>query len=278
VDGVSGVSALAAGDAHTCALRTDETVWCWGRGSSGQTAAAGAPEVAPPTQVLLGGSPLTGVAGLSAGGGSTCAVLGDGAVFCWGDNAAGQLGIGAAGGDTCGPTSMPLCAHAPRRMANVSDAATVSTGVDVTCVVRRNRAALCTGDGGSGKLGTGSEASSDVPVPVQAVPGLTGFTSVRVGARHVCGQASISNALWCWGSNDKGQLFEDPVSVPQRLSPTLVGPVTGVAQIVIGVGATCALSGGSVVCAGDNGAGQLGAGPGPDGFAHPSPARVGGLP
>jgi alpha-tubulin suppressor-like RCC1 family protein len=29
---LSGVTSIAAGDAHTCALRSDQTVWCWGLG------------------------------------------------------------------------------------------------------------------------------------------------------------------------------------------------------------------------------------------------------
>lgn len=87
---VSNVVSLVGGGNHTCALRADRTVACWGGNTSGQTGLdTDAPSVLTP-QVL----PLTDVVQLAAGAGHTCALRGDGTVYCWGANYAGQLGDG----------------------------------------------------------------------------------------------------------------------------------------------------------------------------------------
>ncbi|MFZ9882343.1 MAG: RCC1 domain-containing protein, partial [Phycisphaerales bacterium] len=66
---------VAAGSAHTIAIRTDGTVACWGANSSGQ---CNAPES------------LAGVVQIAAGSAHNAALLNDGSVRCWGANSYGQ--------------------------------------------------------------------------------------------------------------------------------------------------------------------------------------------
>lgn len=75
--GQGTVRALASGEAHTCALRQDGTVSCWGNNDYGQASA-------PPSEIRF--------AAIGAGGFSTCGVRDDGGVVCW-----GQLGYVPAG-------------------------------------------------------------------------------------------------------------------------------------------------------------------------------------
>jgi len=82
---------VAAGDSHSCALRADETIWCWGSNGGESAGALGigpaVEETHVPAQVV--GSGWTDVA---AGGGSTCALHGATGFWCWGRNDVGQLG------------------------------------------------------------------------------------------------------------------------------------------------------------------------------------------
>jgi alpha-tubulin suppressor-like RCC1 family protein len=85
----SGVTAIVAGNAHTCAL-VNGGVRCWGSNEEGQLGDNSTTERTVPVQVV---GLETGVTALSAGYASTCAVV-NGAARCWGDNAEGELGDG----------------------------------------------------------------------------------------------------------------------------------------------------------------------------------------
>ena len=92
VAGLSGVTAISAAGDHTCALRGDGTVLCWGVDDHGQLGDGTVAELrAAPTPV----KGLAGAIAISAGNQFSCALLGDGTVRCWGENDSGQLGNGS---------------------------------------------------------------------------------------------------------------------------------------------------------------------------------------
>jgi hypothetical protein len=96
----SGIVDLSAGGSHACALVAGGRLYCWGDNQFGElglgnTSGAGCLTAAPCRPVPTYVSILTAVVAVSAGADHTCALTaGDGAVFCWGRNAAGQLGTG----------------------------------------------------------------------------------------------------------------------------------------------------------------------------------------
>ena len=87
---LSGVVDVAGGGSHTCAVLDDGTIWCWGANDAGQLLAdtGGANALEP---VRVPSLPFPALA-VTAGASHTCALLRDGRVYCWGDNAHGQLG------------------------------------------------------------------------------------------------------------------------------------------------------------------------------------------
>ena len=90
-----GVSAIATGSSHACALTTVGGVKCWGFNTSGQVGNGNNLRVvSTPEDVIAGPSlpPLSGVSALTAGEQHTCALMNSGGVKCWGGNFAGQLG------------------------------------------------------------------------------------------------------------------------------------------------------------------------------------------
>jgi len=86
----SGVSAIAAGSEHTCAV-TVGGVKCWGANFSGQL--GDGTNVNRRTPVSVSGI-AGGVSEILAGSSHTCALSTSGAMVCWGANFSGQLGDG----------------------------------------------------------------------------------------------------------------------------------------------------------------------------------------
>lgn len=91
VQGVARAVDIAVGTMHVCALLGDGTVRCWGSNTQGALG-DGSASASSATPVVVSG--LTNAVAIYAGGSSTCAILTDGTVRCWGANDDGQLGDG----------------------------------------------------------------------------------------------------------------------------------------------------------------------------------------
>lgn len=179
---------LSLGHYHGCVILQDaagaRTAKCWGdnrwgqlgRGTAGETAHAGdAPgemgDALPALDFGTGRSP----AYLMATGGHNCALLDDGSTKCWGLNTWGQVGL-AAGNNTLLTDGEPQ-----RRSCNGGGGAT--------------RPLDCIGDQ-PGEMGDA--------LPAAVAAGQTARLSI--GYRHNCVQRTGGAGLFCWGTNQQGQL------------------------------------------------------------------------
>ena len=83
--------AIAGGGVHSLALKSDGTVWAWGRNDWGQLGDGSMTNRLTPVPV----SGLTGVVAIAGGGVHSLALKSDGTVWAWGGNSSGQLGDGS---------------------------------------------------------------------------------------------------------------------------------------------------------------------------------------
>jgi alpha-tubulin suppressor-like RCC1 family protein len=104
----SGATQLYLGRAHSCALLTDASLWCWGINRFGELGTGDSSASMVPQRVGIGVLD-DGVSAASAGGGHSCAVRVDGAVFCWGNNLNGQLGVEGVSGSNAPEQVMGAC-------------------------------------------------------------------------------------------------------------------------------------------------------------------------
>jgi len=147
----SGVQAIAAGAWHSCALKTDGSVLCWGRNRMGQVGDNTTKSKKVPT--LL--NTLNDVTMLALGEMHSCALTGSGEVKCWGSNGVGQLGIDASQANSLVPVTV----------AGLT-ASAVAVGRAHSCALTAGDGVKCWGDNFYGQLGNASNVNSDTPVTV----------------------------------------------------------------------------------------------------------------
>ena len=228
-----GVTQVATGSAHTCAIASGALL-CWGDNGEGQvgTGKVGG-TVSKPVRVIE-----AGVTAVAAGGANTCAVV-SGALRCWGSNREGQVGTGVASLPVASPTQVLA-----------SGVTAVATGGQHTCAVVGG-ALQCWGF----MFDTKGSGFQTLLTPTTFIA--DGVTQV-VAALHTC--AVAKGALLCWGRNFNGQVGVPggPAVAPSR--PTTVVP-SGVTDVVTDERNTCAIVRTGLHCWGSNSAWQMGHSP-----------------
>jgi alpha-tubulin suppressor-like RCC1 family protein len=181
---------------------------------------------------------------VAAGGNSTCAVLADSTVRCWGT----QLG-----GSGFSPAPVAVSLTSVARIAVSSTHACAISGGQVSCW----------GSNDSGQLGPGATgAASATPV---VVSGVSNPIDVAVGLHHSCALTSAP-AVLCWGADDKGQLGDGKNGgiTGAMVTVSVAAPVT---PLTAGDNHVCVgTSGGGVTCWGADDHGQVG-----NGAVNPNP-------
>ena len=264
VQNLSDVIAIQAGAAMagmigSLALKSDGTVWCWGKQTQSFDAEGVHHSVSPLAQV----PGLSNIKAISSNASDhALALKKDGTVLAWGTNFFGQLGDG-----TCEDRSIPV------QVPGLSDVVAIVAGVAYSLALKNDGTVWAWGHNLYGELGDGTYNDRYVPVQV-----LNGAASIAAGASsHKSFVLKNDSTVWAWGNNVKRELGYDALTSndgnwPSHCSPLEVQNLNDVRAIDGGYCFSYVLKNdGFVLGWGWNDYGQLGDGSTTD---HLTPAPV----
>lgn len=176
----SGVTAIAAGFGHSCAVRAGG-VKCWGSVARDRLTPVDVPGLSG------------GVRAIDTSGSHSCALTAAGGIKCWGSNANGQLGDGTLNNSS---TPVDVVGLSGRVRA-------IATGTGGSCALTATGGVKCWGLNDHGQLGDGTTVNRLTPVGVSGLS--RGVTAIGAGAFHSCA-LTTSRRVKCWGLNGSGQL------------------------------------------------------------------------
>ena len=217
---MDGGGVIAAGATHSCGLRTDGTVTCWGGNSGGQINA-----------------PSGTFTAVAAGSTHSCGLRTDGTVTCWGWNNHGQArapsgrfsAVTGGGGYSCWlRADRTLTCRGENRygetQAPAGEFAAVSAGSSHACGLRTDKTITCWGFDANGRLSAPAGEFAAVSAGAahscalrtdqtikcwglsihgQTTPPAGEFIAVSAGSFYSCGLRT-DNTVTCWGSNHYG--------------------------------------------------------------------------
>jgi len=181
---------VSTGDTHSCAIRFDGSLACWGVNYQGQLDSPGGRFI-----------------DIAAGGFHTCAVDSAGSLACWGSNAYGQstaptgsfTRVEAGRYFTCGlRTSGAVDCWGAAFVAGKQPAGTfteIGAGDDYACAVTVAAGVEC----------WGIVPHNTFPPSPDFFPPAELFRTVSPGVDHTCGDV-VGGEVRCWGINTLGQL------------------------------------------------------------------------
>ena len=231
---------VATGRYHAAAVKTDGSLWCWGKGDSGDCAASPATWKTSPIQV----GALTTWKQVAAGWYHTLAIQADGTLWDFGSNQHGQLGLGNT-------TDIST----PAQVAAGTTWKLVAGGYYHTIAIKTDGTLWTWGWNDKGQLGQNN--ISDRSLPTQ-VGGAANWKQAAGGDKHSVA-IKTDGTMWAWGYNNSGQLGLGDTT--DRSSPVQVGGLNNYAnwaQAQAGLSHTIAIkTDGTLWSWGSNSAGQL---------------------
>ncbi|MCP4749485.1 MAG: hypothetical protein GY866_01195 [Proteobacteria bacterium] len=196
---LEGITDVAGGDAHTIALKSDGTVWGWGRNHYGQLGDYGSnTDSYTPIQTY----DISTATAVGAGIKHSMVLLSDGTVRTWGQNNYGQLGISTG-------TSSRNYPGTPGGLSSVTGTAIAAGGI--SCLVLDDSGGIWGwGKNDDGQLGDGTMTNRSSATRTCEVDDdgcseyLSGATAIALGENHAVALLS-DGTMVAWGYQAYGE-------------------------------------------------------------------------
>jgi len=247
-------------DGENGGIKTDGSLWTWGRNEKGELGQNNLTEISSPTQV---GTDATWSNGTMRGrqeGGLVAKT--NGTLWVWGINDYGSLGLNQQANNVklSSPAQIPGTTWATT--THTWNAPKYATGSSQSCITIKTDGTLWVwGNGNYGQLAQNIDQYAHRSSPVQVG---TDATWSAVSGGQSISALKTDGSLWVWGDNSRGQLGLNQNSGQYagsyaKSSPTQVGTDTTWSQISTGQKGQWAIkTNGTLWGWGENGYGQLG--------------------
>lgn len=225
---------------HTLGIKSDGTLWAWGRNNNGQLGDGTTTQRNIPTPITT----ATNWVSVASGFYHSLGIKNDGTLWAWGENYAGKLGDGTT-----------TTRYIPTQIGTATNWLSVSAGNQHSLGIKSDGTLWAWGNNLYGQLGDGTTTSRSIPTQI----GSATWLSVAAGPFHNLGLKS-DGTLWVWGNNLWGQLGDGTTT--SRSIPTQIGTATNWVTIATGGGSFSLgiKSDGTLWAWGQNMYGQLGDG------------------
>jgi len=184
---------LSCGDDYTAAIKTDGTLWTWGRADFGNLGNASVTvTISTPVTTFAGGTNWKQVSG---GNSHTAAIKTDGTLWVWGNGDSGRLGNNSVSG-----VSTPVTTF-----AGGTNWKQVACGEVHTVAIKTDGTLWTWGRAFPGLLGNGATAVVSVVTPITTFAGGTNWKQVSCGVNNTAA-IKTDGTLWIWGTGTSGVL------------------------------------------------------------------------
>lgn len=237
ITGGNNWSQVSCGYQSSAAIKTDGTLWIWGRNNRGQLGDNSITYKSSPIQTICRGNNWKYV---SCGSNYAAAIKTDGTLWMWGDNTSGQLG-----NNTVIHRSSPV-----QTVAGGNNWATVRCVGSITAALKKDGTLWCWGLNTDGSLGDNTTVNRSSPVQTIAFGTDWILADCQFGLKK-------DGTLWGWGTNTQGQLGDN--TTIHRSSPVQVyGSANTWTSVSYATHTTATKSDGTLWCWGNNQYGGLG--------------------
>ena len=186
---------VAAGTNFSAAIKTDGTLWSWGRNTYGQLADNTTTTRSTPVTTFAGGNNWKQVA---CSGYSAAAIKTDGTLWTW---SGGLTNRGVLGTNDTINRLTPVTTF-----AGGTNWKQVASGGDNTAAIKTDGTLWIWGSSFQGALGNASTAFANVLTPITTFAGGTDWKFIECGRARYTIAIKTDGTLWTWGSGADGKL------------------------------------------------------------------------
>ena len=185
-DGNIAFAKISGGTEYFVSLKSDGTVWSWGKNTVGQLGLGDAKNRTEPTKTTM-----TNAIDIATGSAFTAVLKTDGTVWTTGSNANGQLGDGTT-----------ESRNTFKQIENINDAIQLAAEDNSLHILRSDGTVWSCGYNGYGQLGIQTTTQLTIPQKMLKVPNVMQIVG---GANHLVIQCA-DGSVWAVGNNNYGQL------------------------------------------------------------------------